>query len=553
MPSSSRMQSRQSQPLAGRAINHLLEALLPGGGGITCVEFFAYIAPYLIQMATDAFYKQCVSTIEIQGHDEIFTYLMNWVAQNNKLSRHNHRLLASSSTSNELSRAMRGLPRSNEDNEEEDSSDDIDSSASLDVLRSKISLYNAQPLRWTPAIGTHWFWYENRPISFMRTSTGDSPMPFGISSGTIILSCLGRNPDILKRIIYNAHIEYLEKQRGRTSIFRPVKSHGQHCWAKSMSKPTRPMSTIALEEHIKRGLVKDLAHYLNPRTKKWYATRGIPYRRGYLFSGPPGTGKTSLALAAAGLMSLNIYMISLSSPNLSEDTLASLFQALPRTCLVLLEDIDAAGVVAKRVKEKKPKAESTGKPGLGYLPTSREPITLSILLNVLDGVAAQEGRVLVMTSNHTDNIDPALLRPGQVDYTIEFGLASFETIKQIFQLMYGTPYAESGVELVSEKIDALSIEFAQVIPEHTFTPAALQGYLLTHQDGPIKALADAGAWVEEQKRLEERAEENEKTEDKDESETDANEKADYKEKSEAKVKLNGGKPNGVATDIANGV
>ncbi|KAG8666529.1 hypothetical protein FPOAC2_11643 [Fusarium poae] len=566
MPSSVRRQSQRSSQFVKGAANHLLEALLPGGGGISSIEFFAYIAPYFIAMATDTFYKQCVSTIEIQGHDEIFTYVMNWVAQHNRLSRHNHRLLASSSatsTSDELSRAMFGRPRTNENDEEEeeeeeDLGDDIDASASLDLLRSKISLYNARPLHWTPAVGTHWFWYENRPISFIRTSPADARMQSGIRSEAITLSCLGRNPDILKRIIYNARIDYLEKQRGRTSIFRSTQTHGRHCWAKSISKPTRPMLTIALEEHIKQGLIKDLARYLNPRTKKWYATRGIPYRRGYLFSGPPGTGKTSLALAAAGLMGLNIYMISLSSPNLSEDALAGLFQALPRTCLVLLEDIDAAGVTAKRVKEKKPKVESTEgsrRIGPGYYPSSRDPITLSSLLNVLDGVGAQEGRVLVMTSNHTENIDPALIRPGRVDYTIEFGLASFETIKQLFQLMYGTPYAESGVELDSEKIDALSIGFAQVIPEHTFTPAALQGYLLMHQDDPVEAVADAGAWVEEQKRLKEIAEENDKTEDTDEPEVDANEKADYKKKSEVKGKMNGVATNGVATNgvATNGV
>ena len=147
------------------------------------------------------------------------------------------------------------------------------------------------------------------------------------------------------------------------------------------------MSTIALDEHLKQKLIKDLRRYLDRQTKHWYATRGIPYRRGYLFSGPPGTGKTSLTLAAAGLMGLDIYMVNLNSPRINEDSLASLFQKLPYTCMVLLEDIDATGLAQRRG------ADTATMGSRGRRKKSPERLSLSGLLNIIDGAAAQEGRL----------------------------------------------------------------------------------------------------------------------------------------------------------------
>ncbi|KAH7209852.1 BCS1 N terminal-domain-containing protein [Fusarium oxysporum] len=494
--------------LALGSVSSLVESLFPGGTSLPSVAFLLYLTPYLFQAVGSAAKSQFISSVEIKAHDEIFNYVMSWVARH-KLSRNNHRLLASSTLDHE---PFSLIPSpSNQGDGDGDDVDDVDPTASLDELRSKISLYNARPLHWTPSVGTHFFMYENRLISFTRSVESQESSPFSRRPEKIELSCLGRNADVLKRIIYNARIEYLEKQRGRTSIYRAVKTYGDELsWTKCMSKPTRPMSTIALDETIKQSLIKDLSRYLNPRTKNWYATRGIPYRRGYLFSGPPGTGKTSLTLAAAGLMGLNIYMISLSSPNLSEDSLATLFRDLPRTCLVLLEDIDAAGLTNKRKKQETQANNGPPKP-------IREPISLSGLLNVIDGVGAQEGRVLVMTSNHTENIDPALLRPGRVDFSVEFGLASSDTITQLFRLMYGTSHDEVGsiehaatTEASEKSVDttksvaALAEEFTRLVPSLVFSPAAIQGYLLMHED-PIGAVDAAGKWVEEQQRLMEKA------------------------------------------------
>ena len=235
-------------------------------------------------------------------------------------------------------------------------------------------------------------------------------------------------------------------------------------------------------------IINDMNEYLHPLSPKWYATRGIPYRRGYLFHGPPGTGKTSLSFALAGIFGLEIYVISLQEPTLTEGDLMQLFNGLPRRCIVLLEDVDAAGLIrdgksdaaedesrskhrnrkGKNTQEKpeekksgeekaseKPKEEdftlkdlarelksiNSSKPSneRSQASSNRQPgtgISLSGLLNAIDGVATHEGRVLIMTTNHPEKLDAALVRPGRVDRRVEFKLAKKEQIRELFLRMY---------------------------------------------------------------------------------------------------------------------
>lgn len=68
--------------------------------------------------------------------------------------------------------------------------------------------------------------------------------------------------------------------------------------------------------------------------------------------------------------------------------------------------------------------------------------TLSGLLNIVDGVAAHEGRILIMTTNAPEKLDNALLRPGRVDFQVEFGRAGALSLQEHFLLIFMEPAAE---------------------------------------------------------------------------------------------------------------
>ena len=254
-------------------------------------------------------------------------------------------------------------------------------------------------------------------------------------------------------------------------------------------------------------------------------------------------------------------MVSLNSRSLTEDSLANLFRELPWRCIVLLEDIDSAGITAKRSEE--PKADDT-KPGdasgpssgSGETNTSPKGITLSGFLNIIDGVASSEGRILVMTTNHIEKLDPAILRPGRVDSTIRFGYADAEMIRGIYKAIFcnqeasklsesketktvangnlshangharsfsaqmvkpekasPSPASNSTTQAsfhyrhhskTDEEIEAMADEFAERMPSGEFTPAELQGYLLKHKNSPEKALEgveDFAKAIREEKEL----------------------------------------------------
>ena len=198
----------------------------------------------------------------------------------------------------------------------------------------------------------------------------------------------------------------------------------------------------------KEHLVKKIKFFND--NEAWYLDRGIPHMFGLLLHGEPGCGKTSVIKAIANLTKRHIVSI----PLKNVDTISDLYHALyhekidRRTIpiskrLYVFEDIDCGGlediVKDRKTQQSLDQKESEGE-GNSWkisLDSTNEKemrdLTLSDLLEVFDGVLEMRGRMMVITTNHLDKLDPALIRPGRVDTILEFKKATKDAVRDIFE------------------------------------------------------------------------------------------------------------------------
>jgi hypothetical protein len=283
----------------------------------------------------------------------------------------------------------------------------------------------------------------------------------------------------------------------------------------------RAIDTVILKTTQKAEVISDIEAYIDPSTQAWYGARGIPYRRGYLFHGEPGTGKTSLAMAIAGRFGLDIYVISLLDMSIGDSELIGLFNTLPPKCLLLLEDIDTVGLQrespgSRRNGPQLPKA--LAKIGDGEEDEEEEKpqlsrVSLSGLLNAIDGVAAPEGHILIMTTNKPEKLDEALVRSGRISVRVGFEKATGEQARDLFMRMYWheeerseKDRSEKGAQAKTDEyihLEALAQQFGQLIPDNTFSPADLQDFLLIRRKDPQRPIDEVEEW--KVKTVEERA------------------------------------------------
>ncbi|EDN03759.1 hypothetical protein I7I51_05369 [Histoplasma capsulatum] len=350
--------------------------------------------------------------------------------------------------------------------------------------------YKKKPLRFSPWNGSFFFVYRKHLLRFQCVAKE--------TKEDISISCIGGSSQILRDLLSECRADYLKLLQKKTTVFE----HHDGEWRKAKARDIRPISTVIMDEDEKKAVLKDIEGFLDERARGWYARRGIPYRRGFLLYGPPGTGKSSFSLSVAGRFELDIYVLNLSS--IDDSRLNSLFAQLPPHCVILLENIDAASTSRTEVGETTENA-GQGVAGPSQKRKSQGNVSLSALLNALDGVSSQEGRLLIMTTNHIERLDDALIRPVRVDRKVLFQLADEKMSSRLFCTVFkrsdeddSNPEKKTDAEKKTddETIDRLAREFAAKIPDHLFSPAEiLLSFLLERKQSPTDAVAHADSWV----------------------------------------------------------
>ncbi|KFA69294.1 hypothetical protein S40285_09137 [Stachybotrys chlorohalonatus IBT 40285] len=437
-------------------------------------------------------------TIYVHEHDPIFNELMDLLSQLPDI-KNNTSLMACT--------IWKGLLDDYDDHSDALSS--IDSGGlgnSSDEYPNFSTCCNGTSVSFRPAAGFTTFRYGYRRF-YVHLQT-EHTHPAAKPTQIIGLSCYALSMRPIKKLLKDAKDFYTRDRRLKTSIFHPRPGYENNPWKLVASRYNRSICTIALDGEKKREILDNIEEYLRPETKIWYSLRGIPFRRGYLFHGPPGTGKSSLSFALAGVFGINMYIISLQDADITEQHMALLFRELPRRCIVLLEDIDTAGLKRDAHTAHGSTDGTDGTDGDG---NRRKNISLSGLLNAIDGVASHEGRILIITTNRPETLDDALVRPGRVDLRVAFTHSTSEQAGELYRHMYKIdmePHIRQEKDEWKAKVHGdpkngadLCEKFASLVPDGLFSAAEIQGFLLARKNQPQKALDDAPAWIKEKQEV----------------------------------------------------
>ncbi|WVW78709.1 hypothetical protein I302_100669 [Kwoniella bestiolae CBS 10118] len=507
--------------LTSLSTNIKLDELLSLAIRMALIGLFAAAVRHVFGSTKSRLYDAIFPTAHILATDPAFEWIMSYLAQSNQAQRQlkSFRLITADARQSKRDDANRlrtstkkveGLTIARKD------------ATFVEDVVGQISPVNEQAI-FINHKGTY-LWITRRSKGYANSDPNERDEHIEITG-------LSVQPEGIKQFILDAHAMFFKKADNELLIFNVSPYTGN--WIDPIHRPSRSWSSVILPESDKAPLLRDVKNFLSDEEKAWYGARGIPHRRGYLLHGRPGSGKTTLATAIASQLGLDIYIVNPAARGMDDGKLNKAFRNCPPQNMILIEDIDC--VMPPRPKRVDNDDEDdddsfgtndTADPGKYGL--ARSTVTLSGLLNAIDGVSSQEDCILFATTNHPDRLDSALSRPGRFDLQLSFKDATFDQAKALFKHFFPLSdfanHPNATARVVDEKespeviqseedLDALAHQFAEgvffpspseesqngegkvkVEIEFGLSMAALQGFLLTHKKTPRLAAEKSSEW-----------------------------------------------------------
>ena len=419
-------------------------------------------------------------TVTIDEYDELAKHIELFCAKHNQSNSHSSAKTSSTSSPNVTNKKIEFLPRLENDLEFTHKTEDG-----------------------TPY--TVWIGSETTNVNNTQNLVNNSygtvipTIPNNQSRRQIVVSMLHWRKNILKDFLEMVREE--GKQEAITTVSITTIKNGYN---NSTDSKIRPLSSVILPLGIIQQVTSNIERFLNGSA--WYAAHGIPYRYGLLLEGIPGCGKTSLAHALAGRFRLPIICITSVNEIIN---IAANNPILGRTSnhIVLLEDIDCQtqnrnllafrpdpflsmpGMLVKEHQERAEKAEKE-------FEKKQWDLTFSNLLNFIDGVSAPEGRILIMTTNHKEQLDPALIRPGRINMSINFSYATVDQIARAIQRFYHsdidwlTEHSKDVEQTyVSDEAKVEAEQFMEKLHGRQITMSGITNHFMNNKDSFAQALS----------------------------------------------------------------
>lgn len=274
-----------------------------------------------------------------------------------------------------------------------------------------------------PGYGTHFFISEGRLYWYTRLKEESSATTH--QKETLSITTFGRSHKPFYRFIEES-LPF--KEDDTLSHFK----YTDRSWCLVSSLVKRDLRTVITTGGVKEDILANIEEFT--KSEQWYKERGLNWKEVFVLHGPPGTGKTSLLKAIASHLNFRVYEMNLA--NMTDDSFSSALGSIGKNSICIIEDFDTVSSTGIRTPARRAPQEQDEYRVGDHDSSLYSLLSLTTILNTLDGITSLNGVIIFMTTNHIDKIDPAILRKGRTDHIYELKYFTDKEVREYASLMY---------------------------------------------------------------------------------------------------------------------